>query len=472
MATSSPVWTVLLAVSGVWRHRACLSMLPIIEALLVAWCATLAFRIALVVLRGSWPDRGLARHVFPTLAGGGTILLLMSSAYAQMESPLAIGLLLAAAYSFLRGSRWGLVWLSFAALTRLEMLPLLALALVFAAGVRKVVDASIAAATVVAVFAGFLFWQFGVVLPNSMHAKSIGYGLSHSDAFGQFFPPRLTGHFFLCGLLGFFLCVLIDCSFGTRPAGEKDFRWLPAISFSWGMIVILEYTVESAMMFDWYLPLIYVPLLLGLLLYRPAGNASLWLRGTLLSTAILGLTTIMIHPVKSFARLLVPIVRGTPEAVGQFDGFAGFRVHQYFEVGATLHATCPSGRVMSPEIGALGFGFEGHVDDAFGIASPLALAFQPLRSGAASGGVPAGYVHALHPDVIVSYDFLATEVTNDAELMKEYRLTGITSAMHSSTTGRQIEAGWMGSRHLNVFVLRGGRCDTGAVASGLGNLRF
>ena len=121
---------------------------------------------------------------------------------------------------------------------------------------------------------------------------------------------------------------------------------------------------------------------------------------------------------------------------------------------------------MAPEIGALGWAFGGHMDDGFGIASPAAMKYQPLTGNAPRGGLPAGFVHEVQPDVIVSYTVLDEQPRHDPWVLEHYRLLALPTSA-KAVRGGLLDLGWRSSPHLNVWVKRDGVCDATALDGAL-----
>ena len=122
MATSSPLWTLLMAALHVPAHPA---MLPVLEAFLLWGASVLAFRIARhnFAAAPAWLRNGLSLVAALLIA-----TLLLSSSVGQMESPLAMLLLLGAWRAAQARRGVALPLLALAAVTRLEFLPVWLLA--------------------------------------------------------------------------------------------------------------------------------------------------------------------------------------------------------------------------------------------------------------------------------------------------------------------------------------------------------
>ncbi len=229
---------------------------------------------------------------------------------------------------------------------------------------------------------------------------------------------------------------------------------------------MLEYVVRKTPIFDWYRPIVWLPCLMCLLLYRDAERARWWLRVPMEVVRFMSLALLMIVPLWQTSALVRAAKVETAAARLAEDRGDSARVHQYLVVGRALRESCPTGKLMTAEIGALGWTFDGYVYDAFGIATPRALAFQPLRSGAPVGGVPAGFAAEIMPDVIVNYAALDVELRNDPALMARYDMIRLPPTLPSDRVNANAP-GWHGSVSLDVMIRKDGRCDVEAVERSL-----
>jgi len=460
MATSSPLWTVLLAVFRVPNHAA---VLPVAEAVVVWVCGLLAFWIGIETLASMEEGRRVWRPVVGLGAAVLVTVLLLSSSLGQMETPLAIALLLGAWLCATRMG-WGtLPLLALAACTRLELLPLLLLACVVWLLRRKSVVPVAIAAVVVMASAAWTELQFGVLLPNSIHAKRVVYNYTVRRAAQQFVSGRLRDELPFAALLLFVALALGMEWFRGRRGLRDGGSVLPLTAVGWGVLVCLQYAANRTVLFDWYRPLFTVPLALGLLLHVGDADAPRFLRVSMAVCRGVTLVGLAALPLWLAGRAMRAAVHPTPLAKGHMDAGDSARVQAYRQLGSVLRAACPGGRLMTPEIGALGWEFDGYVYDSFGIASPGALHYQPLTSGASVGGVPAGYVLSTLPDLIVSYSMLDTEVRGSDELRARYRLLALPPSARGDRGGA-LDAGWRGSRNLDVWLRRDGVCPVPVVA--------
>ena len=421
MATSSPVWTLLLAGLRVPEHPA---MLPLVEALLLWISAVLAFR----VVRKSLPAELPWPHfpVVATVASAATITFLLPSSIGQMETPLAIALLLAAWMAALReesfAGRWmALPLLALAAATRLEFVPVLFLAACAAlfGQRRRALAGVVPAMLIAAAAAAWTFLQFGVLLPNSVRAKQVTYSFTLRQAAHQFYASRLRDEVFLA-LLGCLLAIAIGDA--LRPAGRDGMEAAEAgkagragagraqrfglLAMLTALLLVANYLLHHAVIFDWYRPLVLVPLALGVAVTGACAGGPLPVRRVAGLMSALALLFAMLEPLRQAWKFAGAAIAPTAARESRVDGGDSARVRGYLEMGETLRRLCPGSRLLTPEIGALGWAFDGYVYDSFGIASPEALRYQPLPPPYPRGGTPAGYVMAVLPDVMVGYRVL------------------------------------------------------------------
>jgi hypothetical protein len=92
----------------------------------------------------------------------------------------------------------------------------------------------------------------------------------------------------------------------------------------------------------------------------------------------------------------------------------GIRVQRYLEVGKELYTLFPNARLLTSEIGGLGYSFRGEIIDAVGLVTPSALTYHPMkvpqqRQNATIGAIPARMVGDLLPELVVSLPIFVQE---------------------------------------------------------------
>ncbi|WP_419804647.1 hypothetical protein [Terriglobus sp.] len=455
MATSSPLWTLLMAVLHVPSHP---GMLPVLEALLMWAACVLAFSIT---RRNFATQSEWSRDVLALFAGLLTATLLVSSSVGQMETPLAIVFLLGAWRAAQANLGFALPLLAMAAVTRLELLPVWLLATVAALlWSRRHRIAALEGAAIVLLMAAWTVVQFHVLLPNSMRAKQISYDFTLSRTVQQFIGFRLRDGA-VAVLLVVFGVATLRLWWQRRALRESWQQRLPVAAALSGLLLIAEYIAHRTVLFEWYRPLYLLPLALGLLLTVPPGVGAAG-RAALAAAQIVLLAWLVAPAAQSIPRMLRGAAAGTVPVKSQIDGGDYVRVQEYLQVGQVLARTCPKGRVLASEIGGLGWAFPGDLLDGFGIASPAALRYQPLRSGAPKGGIPAGFLLEAQPDVVVSYTVMSDEVLGSPAVAQQYYLLLLPTSPRSHRGGL-LDIAWRSSKYLNVWLRRGGACDRAAV---------
>ncbi len=180
----------------------------------------------------------------------------------------------------------------------------------------------------------------------------------------------------------------------------------------------------------------------------------------------MALGLLMLVPLWKATALVRAAVEETAAARSAEDRGDSARVEEYLIIGRALHESCATGSLMTAEIGALGWAFDGYIYDAFGIATPRALAFQPLRSGAPIAGIPAGFATEVLPDLVVSYAMLDVELRNDPAFLAHYDLIALPPTLPADRGSANVP-GWHGSASLDVMVRKDGRCDVSRVERSL-----
>ena len=163
------------------------------------------------------------------------------------------------------------------------------------------------------------------------------------------------------------------------------------------------------------------------------------------------LTWFVAPEAKALPRYLHGAATPTVAQKSLIDGGDYVRVQQYLQIGQILDQTCPTARVLASEIGGLGWTFPGQLLDGFGIASPAALRYQPLRNGAPKGGIPADFVTEAAPDIIVSYTVMADQLLHSPAVARQYDLVQLPTSPRSHRGGL-LDIAWRSSLHLDVWL--------------------
>lgn len=401
LATSSPIWTLLLSVVFAFTGNLLIAV-PVLNGVIVSACALVFTELAVLLCGRSSP-----------LLIIGTMILsvsgLLGSGLQLMETPLALFLFGLGLLHYFRGSPLGFVWLTLACFTRLECLVFLGLVYLENLTFRRVAMGKALIATVLSAFplVTFLLYFFGTLIPQTVVAKAAVYSLKSSEFmtlvaatyFGKFifynFPLVVLAFFTIFTILSIYLFLM---HLHPPEYVVRDRRSLVLVCS--GLMVFLGYLVSRIYLFPWYSPLFITPVLVGLFFFA-WNRSSLPLR---LITVLISLPPLFV----AVRDLCAGIV--SPELFSEYEG--GRRARAYREAGAFIARDCPECLVMAAEIGGLGYAFRGKIRDAAGLASPEAVQYHTpaMARRNLGGGVPSGYVRAAQPDIIVGLESYLTDL--------------------------------------------------------------
>lgn len=174
MVTSSPLWTILLALAGAVVPTT--NPVPWLELIFVLTGAGAAFLLA---KDGSRKEDWFA-DAFPVIAFLFVCAGDLPTAIAQMESPCAIALILTGSLGVLRKKSWGMPLLVLACFVRYECVLLVVLVGIWSIVHRSWTRSSLVASASVGILGiAWLSWQYGTVIPNTVIAKSHAYILTY-----------------------------------------------------------------------------------------------------------------------------------------------------------------------------------------------------------------------------------------------------------------------------------------------------
>ena len=445
MVTSSPLWTLVLALAG-WV----LPMANPVPALELAFILVGAAAAFMLLWDGRSPE--LPGLVLPGLMLPAVAFLLVCvadfpSAIDQMETPLAIALITAGCLGVLKDRPWGIPLLVLASFARYECVLLCALACVWVTARRQWTRwALVTAAVTLLSGVAWLLWAYGTVIPNTVVAKSHLYAMTYRQVVRGFLSiPQALG------------CAFLGILWWLYGRGRRDHQGARATMFlGFGVSLGAAYLLRKTYIFAWYPPLVVVPLGLGVLLWTNEQRVKATVMGTLLVGALL-LPTLVTD-----VGLLSAALRGSRDSVPDFPLIA--RVHEYRRIGAALYTECPTGVLMSSEIGALGWSFPGEIRDGAGLASPEAIHYHPMRvpqerRSGALGEIPAGFVRDRRPDLIVSYDLLAESALPAARSLGYFDYAYPMFVREDRASASRL---W-DAREMHVLVAPNGRCSPAAI---------
>ncbi len=416
-ASSSSVWTLLEA--GVFTL---FGATPDAVAPLNALILGLTCVVWVAAVRGITGRRDFATDF-------GTTLIVVSACFVSsvglMESPLAMLLLGAALWQYQKGRAFAFVLLGLAVFVRLEAAVYLLVLWLANLAERRVHPAKAAAAALLGA-APLLVYDlafFGTVIPGTMAAKQQVYQLSLGDFLSVVAnslligkdgtPPRWLVITWTLGLVGGTAACLLRRDPVENRAPAQDRRLLIGLG-AMGGIVLTGYAVKCVLVFPWYMPLFSLPLFIFLF-------AAARLTGRRAIMVLFGIAWI-----PTGVSLAQNCLAAATARTLYSESTTCARVRKYLELGAELRQSHPDARLMTSEIGGLGYAFGGRILDAGGLVSPEVLRYHPLavphqRPHGMTGAIPTQYIRDERPDLIVSLDAFLLDFF-DSDLVGEYEL--------------------------------------------------
>jgi hypothetical protein len=453
MVTSTPLFTFLISLCFVLLGEHAL-IVPAINGIALA----LTWALSSWLVLHSFPEIArlkLKRALLYACCFALTFGILGRSSFHQMETPFAICLFMAGVAAFASGRQIALAFFVLAALTRYEMTVCLLLYLAISLYLRKLQRDGILAAGAVALGGiAILLEQFHTVIPNTIHAKAIGYGPTPYSQiiFGLLWDgPEVKQHaLFLAVCHLAVICLVISALVSMALASDSEFRdqWYIYAAFACGGLIFLGYLAARIRLSFWYKPLVTFPL--GLLVLfmaikkpRSAYPAAFFF--------------IVVFCWGWHFWSSVP-ASATAEYQISPDFVEAARVQRYLAVGHALNIACPDATLLTSEIGGLGYSFKGNIVDGFGLASPDATQFPPVKSipGQVPGGFSAGIVSLRNPDLIVTYNvfaasFLQSPLKNDYDEIQ-------TTIFNSSERGKVPKQNPWSDATMLIFTRKNGTC--------------
>lgn len=379
------------------------------------------------------------------------LVLLLPSSIGLMETPLAL-LLAGLGIYFLTSSKpVGLGFIGIAVYVRVE-LTILLLLVSFVLFIRKQFKAKhiIGLGLGITPFLFYDLWYFKTIIPHSIIAKSTVYSLTALQSamyilFLSFPTISSSGYGLAASSLLFLSTLAITTNLVIQGWRRRDNNTWHRVFYLWGTCTIAAYILGHSQVFDWYKAIYTIPLFVSSFLFiKDPRNVA----GKVIHYVIFIL----------FAISLITTIYASiynPSAFGYFMG--GSRVKVYLHIGEVLHDEYPDARLLTSEIGGLGYSFEGRIIDAAGLASPDALEFHPMkvpeeRANSDIGAIPPNYVKATMPELIVSYDHFAHALMMD-EIIQHYNVTRIPAYLPEDAVYSQSKTIW-DSKYLRVYIRR------------------
>lgn len=427
--SSSPFWTLLISLMFVVFGTNLLAVAAVTFAFTVV-----VFTLLVRLLSYRWSALASVCAAFFIVA-----VFLLNVSAELMETPFALTCFLAALVCW--HHRW-FGWLGFfsamAFVTRYEfalwLLVGFALSDGFSAKRRFLTGAALP------VLSLLLFDQhyFAVIIPNTVIAK----GRVYHVAWAEFFSTSLLMHRpeLVALLLASGLLVHHALRNGVPP-WERANALFP-------LLLLMLYWLTRTLLFEWYLPIILVPLAVSSVLL-PAPRRRL-------CVAVLLLTALRPFPMRSVLEAYGLLVGNDTM---YRDYLPGARVRQYTRIGADLWHLFPTATLMTSEIGGLGWAFRGKVIDAAGLVSPECLTYHPMkvpeeRANGTVGAIPPQAVRDLQPMLVVSMETFSEAFRRDlaSGRMPGYRLFKTYPVINEADSARSGIGELWNAQFTQVYV--------------------
>ncbi|MCX7013775.1 MAG: hypothetical protein NTW86_14685 [Candidatus Sumerlaeota bacterium] len=386
--------------------------------------------------------------------------ILLPSSAGLMETPLAMALLGGCCLLLTQGRSLGSFLLALSIFTRPELIvfvPVLA-AMQYVTHSGRILRHVICFVAPAVAFSLLSLFFFSTLQPQTMVAKQVIYTLPREQVFhdvlyslipapeypilGMPVASRLQHAVFpllswawmpgICFLLGFACCGVPWKSLSRSPRQ----RWILCMGLA-ALTIAFSYVMKHVHLHQWYVPLFSIP---TVFFYFGTSQSSRAARVATLALAVLPISTVVGYTLGASG-----CYRVMPGAASRA------RVQRYIEVGSLLHDLFPGARLMTSEIGGLGYGFKGEILDAVGLVTPGALKYHPITgSDSGIGGIPLQFVEDENPEVIVSYPVFLSEVVG-SPVMDSYCRISIPA--FSARWRRCIgEQGFWGGDSLYIYV--------------------
>ena len=438
MASSSSGWTILLSALFSIAGKSIKAV-----ALLNAAITTLTVFVFARVAENISGNKKITNDVLVALV---SVPVLIYSSVGLMETPAALLLLGAGILFYLRGKGISFLFLSAGVFFRLELAVFLAVIFMHNIFVRKIKVKEMFSYAVAGA-APFIIYNlvyFGTNIPHAVAAKQAIYSLKHETVtfmlFHRVLIDGVTGRYIVSILVGGMNAMLM---FRAVKAGPDSLEKKVLILTLPATLIMLSYIIKKVFIFEWYIPLILLPMFIGFFVYSAVRNRAIF--------AMAALFVFLPH-IQDFSRTIYATL-GNKAAYPEFH--QGARVRKYIEVADRLYRVYPDYTLLSTEMGGLGFGFKGRVLDGAGLLTRNALKYHPMkvpqeRPNGLTGAIPPGYVKEANPDIIVSYDsfcgaFMKSPESANYVIIKEPIFTSSDLAI------TDVRSLW-GIDDINIFI--------------------
>ncbi|HSB66952.1 MAG TPA: hypothetical protein VLD65_10255, partial [Anaerolineales bacterium] len=394
MASTSTGWTILLAI--LTRALQLLRIptdLPIIVSIINAAASGAGAAIYLAVFNQLIPK---PHHWVIDLLFYFTYLgIVLPSSIGLMEIPVSLMIAGLIILLLIKRNHWSLVGLGVLPFFRPELIVVAGLAILLIILTKRFTAREVILFTFIGAtpFIVYELYFFRTLIPNTVTTKSIVYSLTNVAA-AKYFIQKIFDDLALLGMAikisftqqiiyaGFVLWVIVSFIFifcyktfrqfmNRKSLDEVDLLgWLLLL---WCLSIVSVYLYKRIFIFSWYDPLYAVPisLVMGFIIFNRQ-------KKNLYPVMAIMLLPLMLGQISSLVQVGLGAfvdVRYAPEFL-----FSA-RVRNYLQVGRQLYEKYPQARLMTSEIGGIGYSFQGYIYDGVGLVSPEALKYHPI-SGA------------------------------------------------------------------------------------------
>lgn len=347
---------------------------------------------------------------------------LLPSSVGLMETPLAILLLGVAVYYLMDDKKPGWIIAGTLVFIRLELIVFvfIFLLLFWYSSKKDILKNTIILLLPLLFFSSIIKYFYNSLIPNTVIAKQLIYNTTpnavvHKVIYSLFpnldfvIPYRHPFYFILDYQIIFLLMILVLV---ITLIGIPWVKFVKDTNKLWGLvfllggiIIALSYIYAKTVITQWYIPLFTIPIIFGLF------SLSVPKQPLTLSAALV-LTILPIAISVNYFMAAFVNINYLPDA--EIKG----RVVRYEEVGKILNEMFPGKKLLTSEIGSLGYYYEGTIIDGAGLISPSALKYHPMkipeqRSDALIGAIPPQFVAESDPDIIVTYPVFVEEFDKD-----------------------------------------------------------
>lgn len=372
------------------------------------------------------------------------ITISLNSSIGLMETQLTLLFMGLALHAFQKNSLFGFAYLSIAIFLRLEIAIFFILFFLYYAfknykDIPKIIIISSLSAVV---FLVYDIYFFGTVIPLTAHAKNVVYDLSMLEVFLYAIPSISYG---LYPKIIEFYAILVLVVYMMKFYDYK-IRISPVVIFGFGgAVLFLAYIVKNTFVFEWYEPLYLIPIMVIFF--------SILLQNNVNKFIFLLVIFIMSPFLKNGLQTTYATVTSEYQYYSRF--YVGARVQQYLSVSSQLYSKYPEYRLMTSEIGGLGYGFKGQVIDGVGLIQPDCLEYHPMsipeeRSSGRLGAIPAGCVIEKFPELIVSHN-IYIESLSENKILDQYNHYQLPVFVESDMNLVETTCIW-GACYLDIYI--------------------